>query len=843
MTIDPDDPRLTAYALGELDAAERQAIEAALAQDERARHVVDEVRALARLLSDQLHTEPRIGLTEAQRSSILARAESHTNRVFPFVSSGQRWLRHAAAAAAMLAVAAGTYVVWLQKYAFQREPARIDAPLNAQFDEAPVKAAAPAPPEPRDAAFVESHDGVDRLELAERPSLLAARERSIAPAAPHEQPAAPAAPAPAPASVASDNGLLAAQSVDMVDAQTLAITESLQRSTVSQAELAGPMQQTERAAEPVKRMLAFRNESGANAREVAVTSSAAEARGGEPEPARRRQADSTAMRGLSAPQAGLPGLAAPESRDQRNAPSSLGRELLPTAPGAPTALQERTAAGQSNDGAARTAALLDKKLDDQPADAEQYAPIVENDFVPVTPSNTLATFSIDVDTASYANVRRFLNQNLWPRRDAVRIEELVNYFHYDYHEPATDVPFSVDTELTECPWNPAHALLRVGLRGKRVQFENRAPSNLVFLVDVSGSMNQPNKLPLVKAGLRMLTEQLNENDTISIATYAGAERLALPPTSGQNRAEILSTIDQLDAGGSTNGAAGITLAYDLAAQNFRKGGINRVILATDGDFNVGLSSVDALTRLAEEKAKSGVFLNVLGFGEGNLKDQTMEQIANKGNGQYNYIDSLLEARKVLVEQVGGTLITIAKDVKIQVDFNPAKVGAYRLIGYENRTLQAEDFRNDAKDAGEIGAGLTVTALFELVPPASPLAVALQKQVEPSQYSKSELVEQAKRGDEWLTVRLRYKLPDAQSSTELKAPHIGEIKKFGDASPDTRFASAVALFGMIVRESKFKGTGTLDAVLEIAGASLGSDPGGYRKEFIDLVRKASALKPR
>ena len=344
---------------------------------------------------------------------------------------------------------------------------------------------------------------------------------------------------------------------------------------------------------------------------------------------------------------------------------------------------------------------------------EAYDRIHDNPFKLVR-QEPLSTFSIDVDTASYANVRRFLNQNQLPPPDAVRIEELVNYFRYDYAQPRGEHPFSVSVDLAQCPWAPTHRLARVALKGREPDLARRPASNLVFLLDVSGSMGDANKLPLVMKSMKLMVDQLGENDRVAIVVYAGASGLVLPSTTCDRKEQVLAALDRLRAGGSTNGGAGIQLAYRTAIANFIKGGTNRVILATDGDFNVGVSSGD-LIRLIEKKAKSGVFLTVLGFGQGNLQDATMEEISGKGNGTYAYIDSIREARKVLVEQIGGTLLTIAKDVKIQVEFNPARIGAYRLIGYENRVLRNQDFNDDKKDAGEIGAGLTVTALYEVVP--------------------------------------------------------------------------------------------------------------------------------
>ena len=468
---------------------------------------------------------------------------------------------------------------------------------------------------------------------------------------------------------------------------------------------------------------------------------------------------------------------------------------------------------------------------------DQYNRIVENPLRRVA-DHPLSTFSIDVDTASYANVRRFLLQEKQlPPPDAVRIEELINYFDYDYQGPTDDVPFSADIEVAGCPWAPQHRLVRVGLKGREIPNEQRPDSNLVFLLDVSGSMNSPDKLPLLKEGMKLLTGQLRENDRVAIVVYARSEGLALPSTPGSDRRKIMAALDNLRADGSTAGGAGIELAYRVARQNFIAGGVNRVLLCTDGDFNVGTTSEAALERMVEERAKSGVFLSVLGFGRGNLNDSMMEKISNKGNGNYAYIDGVTEARKVLVEQVGGTLVTIAKDVKIQVEFNPAQVAAYRLIGYENRILAAEDFNDDKKDAGEIGAGHTVTALYEVVPPGA--AVDLPS-VDPLKYQtpKRESKDQPAT-DELLTLKLRYKAPDADQSKLLEFTLLDEGNSFDQASPDFRFAAAVASFGMLLRDSQHKGTATYDTVLDIATQSKGPDKHGYRSELLEMVRTAKA----
>jgi Ca-activated chloride channel family protein len=524
------------------------------------------------------------------------------------------------------------------------------------------------------------------------------------------------------------------------------------------------------------------------------------------------------------------------------------------------------------------ARALDRLELSEPASAEAYAAIHDNPFASPL-QEPLSTFSIDVDTASYSNMRRYLTQGSWPPTDSVRIEEMLNYFSYDYTPPgaeirnpkseirneAADQPFAVHMEVAGCPWNADHRLVRVGLKGKEIALDKRPVSNLVFLIDVSGSMQPENKLPLVKAGIRRLVDQLGENDRVGIVVYAGASGLVLDSTNATQKDVILSSIENLQAGGSTNGGEGIQLAYALARKHFIPKGTNRVLLCTDGDFNVGLTNQDDLTRLIEEEAKSGVFLSVLGFGMGNLKDSTLERLADKGNGNYAYIDTLREANKVFVEQMTGTLITIAKDVKIQIEFNPAQVGAYRLIGYENRLLAAQDFHDDTKDAGEIGAGHTVTALYEIIPPSKlppqprepageeslkyqPTVKSPATNTNPPIRNTRPLAAAPKRpatddiaSKELLTIKLRYKQPDADQSQLIEHPLTDAGKSFGQASTDFRFAASVASFGMILRRSPHGGNATLDAVAEIAQSSLGADKSGYRAEFVGLVRSAKALQ--
>jgi secreted protein with Ig-like and vWFA domain len=476
--------------------------------------------------------------------------------------------------------------------------------------------------------------------------------------------------------------------------------------------------------------------------------------------------------------------------------------------------------------------------------AEDYAAVPENPFKPVATDN-LSTFSIDVDTASYANVRRFLNQGQRPPQAAVRLEELVNYFRYDYPQPAADKPFSVSVDIAECPWQPAHRLARIGLKGREIAGAQRPQSNFVFLIDVSGSMNEPNKLPLVQQSLHLLASQLSDKDRVAMVTYAGQSGLALDSTPGTERAKLAAAIDRLAAGGSTNGASGIQLAYDVAQQNFVREGVNRVLLATDGDFNVGVTTRDALEKLITDRAKGGVFLSVLGYGMGNLKDSTMEMLADRGNGNYAYIDSLGEARKVLGEEMNATLVTIAKDVKIQVDFNPLQVRSYRLLGYENRSLAREDFNDDTKDAGEIGAGHTVTALYELVPVGAPPDVPpvdTSKYAVPTPAAPQPAALDPALARETLTVKLRYKEPDGTASHLIEVPVIDKETRFVEAPADFKFAAGVTLFGMLLKDSAHKGSGSWEQVRQLAIDGKGPDPLGYRGEFIQLVEKARGLAP-
>lgn len=522
---------------------------------------------------------------------------------------------------------------------------------------------------------------------------------------------------------------------------------------------------------------------------------------------------------------------------------ALQREIPDTkteAPPPPDKIDEMTIMEINEDGIAEEAPKDDPQQKRTGSyNTEDYDPIVENTFL-AAKQNPLSTFSIDVDEAAYSNIRRYLQNGTLPPAGAVRIEEMINYFDYRYTRPGKDVPFAVNTEMADCPWNPHHKLVHIGLQGKEIPLENLPASNLVFLIDVSGSMDEPNKLPLVQASLNMLTDQLREKDKVAIVVYAGNAGLVLPSTSGKNKTAIREAIDNLEAGGSTAGGEGILLAYKTAREHFIPGGNNRIILATDGDFNVGVSSDDELVRMVEKERSGGVFLSVLGFGMGNYKDNKMQLLADKGNGNHSYIDQINEARKVLVSEFGSTLFTIAKDVKIQIEFNPAKVASYRLIGYENRMLAAEDFNDDRKDAGELGSGHTVTALYEIVPVG--VKDEFTRKVDPLRYQSTGNINQ-KGSEELMTVKLRYKKPEEDKSQLIVHAIRDTHTSLASSSDNFRFSAAVASFGMLLRNSAYKQQGSYDQVIRLAQSARGTDENGYRAEFIRLVQSAALMSKK
>ena len=483
-----------------------------------------------------------------------------------------------------------------------------------------------------------------------------------------------------------------------------------------------------------------------------------------------------------------------------------------------------------------TPGIMASRMDADGMNAEEYKEIAENNFKTVSES-PLSTFSIDVDAASYSNMRRYINKGELPPADAIRTEELINYFSYDYPQPTGNDPVKITTEVGACPWNVKHRLVRIGLKAKEIPTDKLPVSNLVFLIDVSGSMYGPQRLGLGQSSLKLLVNNLRDEDRVAIVVYSGSAGEKLPSTSGSDKQKIREAIDELTAGGSTAGGAGIKLAYKIAKQNFVKGGNNRIILCTDGDFNVGVSSDEGLEKLIEQERKSGVFLTVLGYGMGNYKDSKMQVLAEKGNGNHAYIDNLQEANRVLVNEFGATMHTVAKDVKLQIEFNPSQVQAYRLIGYESRLLKDEDFNNDAKDAGEMGAGHTVTAFYEVVPAG--IKSDFTGKVDDLKYQKTKPAPAVTNNSkELLTVKLRYKAPDGNTSKKIEQPLIDDKKE--KVSSDFRFASAVAMFGQLLRDSDFKGDATYDKVISLAKTSLDNDEKGYRREFIRLAETAEGL---
>jgi Ca-activated chloride channel family protein len=849
MPFDPDDPRLTAFALGELDPAERAALEAEIAENPEALRTVAEICKTAAWLTEELKKEPAPKASPTQPREIERPLQVPSRRPV-------RWMRALGAiAAAIIVLVTGALIILppinsareAHVTAEQKQLAQALSTFNAQYGGSP-------PSRVIVTDRTESTGPADETvgkEMAAAPAAGPAAANGLAYAEPPVEgtpyvglPAVgtppPSAPAQNVAPFYAQNSLRQAGRMGMMRANVREERE-VPRNYGYQAQTRGgispPGQQQSHAslfdaALPAKTAPTQAPAAPAESQTVYTfglpvqqptqaalankpAGQAGQAAGGQPIVAMKKRI-------FEAEQLAL--------RDRRSLGEKVKQIGSAPAPASPPALNVEAGARQEPQLDKLAVADLERK--DAP-NAEAFDRIEDNPFLDVA-NNPLSTFSIDVDTASYSQVRRFLNQSQRPPQDAVRIEEMINYFTYNDAPPTGDDPFSVHVEVAGCPWSATHRLVRIGLKGRPIDAQRRPPSNLCFLIDVSGSMQDANKLPLVKSALRMLVEQLGENDRVAIAVYAAATGLVLPSTPCTQKATILAAIDRLEAGGSTNGGAGIQLAYDTAVQNFIPKGTNRVILATDGDFNVGITSQGDLTRLIEDKAKSGVFLTVLGFGMGNIKDSTLEKLADKGNGHHAYIDSLAEARKVLVEELGSTLVTIAKDVKIQVEFNPAKVGAYRLIGYENRLLRNEDFNNDKKDAGEIGAGHHVTALYELVPAGQAVAAG----VDPLKFQKPAPVV----GDhpESINVKLRFKKPDGDTSRLIERGVTDQGLDYSRASDDFKLASAVAAFGMLLRESPHRGTLTFDAAIELAQSVSGSDPSGYRQELLDLIRKARDL---
>jgi Ca-activated chloride channel family protein len=736
MKIDLNDPRLTAYALGELDDAERVEIETLLKDDEVARREVETMRRAATTLADELRSEPCPQLTPEQIAKIEERFAPAKKEAVLFP-----WWRALGWATALGAAAMVTALLLpaLNKASPRGRRLTVGTPSGQQ---ATLKETPRSRPESSQVQFEadEKDVGVIARAFAPPPGQAGVPEIKVAPQ-----------PAERKSIVASSG----------VTSDTVG-TEYYTPATSPTAPRLG---------------------------DVTATGSA----GNFAFDSRRADWDQTAPRGRA------------EWRQQERVPEDVTiyrgtqQRLIPA----------------------------------EQFDTESYSRLTENPFVAVS-QNPLSTFGLDVDTASYANIRRFLNQGSLPPRDAVRIEEMLNYFSYDYPAPKRNEPFSLYVEMAACPWNPAHRLALVGLKAKDITAHKAQPMNLVFLIDVSGSMQPENKLPLIKQGLRLLVERLAARDHVAIVVYADNSRVVLTSTRGDDKETILAAIESLEAGGSTNGGEGIQSAYREASRNFIEGGVNRVILCTDGDFNVGITDQNSLVRLIQQQAKSGVFLSVLGLGMGNLKDSTMQKLADKGNGNYAYIDDLDEAQKVLVEQMRGTLVTVAKDAKLQIEFNPALVQSYRLIGYEKRMLRAQDFNNDRKDAGEVGAGHTTTALYEIIPASE---VSTAPGVDPLRYQPSP---RPASNEELMTVKLRYKEPEGSTSKLLTAAVKDMRTSWRGTSSDFRFAASVAAFGMVLRDSPYKGNADYNLALELASGARGRDNNGYRSEFINLVEKARSL---
>jgi len=844
MSIELNDPRLTAFALGELDAAEHEVVAREIAQSADAQAAVDDIRATAAMLEAELGAEPSERLTETQRAALATAAQDNgvPRRRGPV---DWRFTRYGSLLAACLVIGVGLTVFATRDGVDER------GRVTRLAENTPQQGGTRGLPEGES----QRKGGVSReLAATDEPLALAdgRREEAVLP------PALAEAMEPIAASEETDSVLIdgSEESIERVQLALRAMKDDGERLRKFRSPSTAAPTAAGNAGTPVDGDAATARLDVTAGRPAAhATTSQRLERGGTnreghglfggDDGSGRRYFDAyddaashepgSWIEWLDAKPVLLPGLSPAQAlkllEDLNRAPADRQYFKKEIPPAVLRQLEQ---------------ALSRIAFATGPVDPsnEDYARVHDNPFQRVVDA-PLSTFSIDVDTASYANMRRFIVGGQLPQPDAVRIEELVNYFSYDYAGPDGDAPFAANVEVAACPWSMGHRLVRIGLKGREMTGP-RPAANFVFLIDVSGSMQPANKLPLLKESMRLLVEQLTGADRVAIVTYAGNAGLVLPSTTANNRETLLHAIDNLGAGGSTNGAAGIQLAYNEAEEHLIKGGINRVILATDGDFNVGITHQDELHRLIRDQARSGVFLSVLGFGMGNLKDATLELLADKGNGNYAYIDTLNEARKVLVEQMQSTLVTIAKDVKIQVEFNPAEVAAYRLIGYENRMLAAEDFNDDRKDAGEIGAGHTVTALYEIVP-AGLGGQWTRPAMDDLKYQQPEVVEappalsDAAGSGELLTLKLRYKAPEEDTSELLEFPVRDGGAAFGEASADFRFAASVASFGMLLRHSPYRGDWSFNTIAETASASRGGDPFGYRAEFVELVRSARKIQ--
>jgi Ca-activated chloride channel family protein len=807
-----NEARLTAYVLGELDEEEAAAIEAQMEHDASLRQEVEAIRRTTRMLEAELKAEPAPGLTEGQRAAIAAGPPRESPVIFTI---RRVWGGVAVAAAACIVIA----LFLTMNPSASREGERFAIDQNERIKEG---------------GRADKDDRVDAL-----------RNEGAGAPAPAEAESEVAAGPPGDAepydSFANRFGAPDSAMDDTIESYAGLERESLRFAQAEETGQAGGKSTTDErlgagetapavmapppADEPAKPKgnervpVASRDRSGGDGK-------AAGGMGGGASAGRRGPPPTESRRPPPGPGAG--GIGAGGAGGSRLGSGWAARGIAPQEP----------AVWESRNGGVIIAGEEHQERARQ-IGRDAYGRLIDNPFIRPEGVKALSTFSIDVDTASYANVRNWISSGALPPADAVRIEEMINYFDYAYEPASGEHPFSINLEVNACPWNDEHRLVRIGLKGREVAADMRPATSLVFLIDVSGSMRPDNKLPLLKQTMKALVEHLLADDRVAIVTYANDARLVLPSSYCDEKQAILDAIDGLHAGGSTHGSAGLELAYQVAQEGFIKEGVNRVILCTDGDFNVGTSDEGGLVRLIEQKRKSGVFLSVLGFGTGNWQDSKMEQLTNAGNGNCAYIDSLEEGKKVLIDEMSGTLVTIAKDVKIQVEFNPAKVGAYRLIGYANRLLEARDFNDDTRDAGEIGAGHTVTALYEIIPPGEAIP---EPEVDELKYQQTPEQEDAEPigSDELLTVKLRYKEPEGETSARIERPLIDAGAGLADMSEDFQFASAVAAFGMILRDSPYKGQATYAGVLDLATAGLENDERGHRAEFIALVEKARAL---
>lgn len=817
-TISKDDPKLTAYVLGELDAQEAAAVEQAAESDPAIAAELDAIRAVCGELQSQYVQSGSLSLTHRQRTELESAMTRSMDLQVPKYEAGAAptamwtrspdfWRGTAALSGMAALVAMGVFV---PRMFFHSN--RLDRTLAI---EEPSQTAAP----PEEAGLRDARLGGKQLndELTANKQMASAMRRAV------EE--------------------LEARS-DLDEMRTGYIVEgNVRTNSLKGSNSVDP------SPSPLE-LFVNPNSAGTGGETESPQLAWMKGASDEEQPAltqrgRSMSRQETVTREMLRDQVATVGGKLARVAPSASAPASGGEDAMYQFEDAP---------------ALEFGGLLDEGPRTQTASAPE--PIVHNPFVPLT-ENPLSTFSIDVDTASYSNLRGLLREGQLPPASFVRVEEMVNYFDYDYTAPSPgdDHPFVTNAEVAPCPWADGHRLVRLGIKGMEIPRDDRPATNLVFLVDVSGSMQDRNKLPLVKEGLKLMVSNLTVDDRVALVTYAGNAGVVLDSTSCFHRDEILAAIDNLSAGGSTHGSQGIQRAYEIAVDHFIEGGMNRVVLATDGDFNVGITNNDELVGLIQEKAASGVFLNVLGFGHGNLKDARLEQLADKGNGMYAYIDDIHEARKAFVDRMSGTLVTIAKDVKIQVEFNPQAVQSYRLIGYENRMLPARDFNDDTKDAGEIGAGHTVTALYEVVPSDERWLASLKEAsadradenseapgtdsdlsnegVDPLRYVNGE------GADEWLTVKLRYKQPDGDESTLVQYPITAQDalrhESFGQASTDFRFATSVAAMGQILRGSPYVGETSLSTVLGWAQEAIGEDVHGDRREFVEVVRKARELK--